>query len=166
MAQLTYPNDFEFGFEGMMADGGPDRYVRSYVNSAADMEFGYAAVQGPSDAEIRTPSGAADVFVGITVHTHATERYEQGPMGGPYVGIPSTHPANVMAKGRVIVVVENAVAPGDDVYVRFQNAGAAPEAVGRFRNDADAGDAFQVTAARWLSSAAAGEKAILEVNLP
>ena len=167
MAQLTYNDFFDLGFEGQLADGSPDRFIQSKVNAAASMEFGRAVVQGATDKEVALPSaGTGETFAGVTVHTHATERFLQGPSGGPFVGIPQNQPANVLTKGRVVVVPETAVTPADPVYYRWQGAGADPEALARFRADADSGDALLVASARWVTSAAAGEKAILELNLP
>ena len=65
-----------------------------------------------------------------------------------------------------MVIVEEDVTPDDDVFFRHSGAGASPEAIGRFRTDADTANADQVNSARWLTSAVAGGLAVLGINLP
>ena len=166
--QTTYPEQFGFGFEGQLADSGSDRFIRIYTNSVADMSFGRAVVQLPADAdnECSIPSAASQGLLGITTFTHAWERDLLSDSGD--AGIAQNKPANVLRRGRVIVVVESAVTPASPVYYRHSNAGASPEAIARFRgdNDGGSGDVEQVTSgARFMTSASAGEKAILEISL-
>ena len=68
-------------------------------------------------------------------------------------------------KGRVFVEVEEAVVPTDPVFVRFA-AGGGGTKLGSFRKSADTATAVALAAgqARYVSSAGAGEIAILEVN--
>jgi hypothetical protein len=51
------------------------------------------------------------------------------------------------------------------VFYRHTNAGALPEALGRFRNDTT--DATEIPGARWVrTTAGAGQLTIIEFNLP
>ncbi len=167
--QTTYPENMPLGLEGQLADDGGDRHTRAYVEeNGVEYFFGRAVERGTADDEYVSPLGTLADFLGVTTRTQATE-LSSLPPGATLEAIPATKPANVLSKGRVIVFPENAVAPGDSVFYRFQNTGVDPEGQGRFRSDNDAasGDVVEVTAgARWLSSAAAGEAAILELNLP
>lgn len=170
--QTTYPANFSLGQEGQLADGGTDRHTRTLVEDtgALDYFFGRAVERGTEDNTFILPAGTAANFVGITHKTHAVE-IGQLPVGASLEGIPSTQPANVLRRGRVIVLPETAVAPGDAVFYRFQNTGADPEGNGRFRadNDAASGDVVELAAGSgvaWVTSANAGEPAILELNLP
>jgi hypothetical protein len=170
--QVTYPANFALGQEGQLADGGTDRRTVTAVEETGlvDYFFGRAVERGTVDATFVTPAGTAANFLGITSKTHAVEIGEL-PLDPALEGIPATQPANVTTKGRVIVLPETAVAPGNAVFYRFQNAGAAPEGQGRFRadNDAASGDVVELAAGSgvaWVTSANAGEPAILEVNRP
>lgn len=168
MAQLTYPETFAIAQEGSLADGGTDRHTRTFTEeNGVEYFFGRAVEQGTADGEYISPAGTAADFLGVTHRTHAVE-LDQLAVAGE-TGIPANKPANVITKGRVIVFPETAVAPGNAVFYRFQNAGAAPEGQGRFRadNDAASGDVVQLAAgAKWRSTAVAGEAAILELNFP
>lgn len=167
--QVTYPANFALGQEGQLADGGTDRHTRTFAEeNGVDYFFGRAVERGTADNEFISPAGTAANFLGITSKTHAVEIGEL-PLDPALEGIPGGQPANVTTKGRVIVLPETAVAPGNAVFYRFQNTGADPEGQGRFRadNDAASGDVVEVTAGlTWRSSANAGEPAILEVHLP
>jgi hypothetical protein len=63
------------------------------------------------------------------------------------------------------VRVEEAVLPGDPVFVRFA-AGAGGTGLGAFRKSADTGSAAQVpNGAVYMTTASAGSLALVEVNL-
>lgn len=163
--QTTYPAAFALGFEGQLADGGSDRHSETRVNTTVEMSFGRAVVRHASnDNEVEVPSTGNVNFEGITHHTHAVEL--GSIVGTATEGIPEDKPANILRKGRIVVLVEEAVTPADSVFFRHNAPGALPEALGRFRTDADAGDATAVASARFVTSAAAGELAVLEINLP
>ncbi len=73
--------------------------------------------------------------------------------------------ASLVRKGRVWVVVEEAVAVGDDVYFRHTAGGGGSE-LGAFRNDADTASCDQLTQANWLVGSSGAGVALLEVNIP
>ena len=75
-----------------------------------------------------------------------------------------TEMVTVLRKGRIYVQVEVAVISDDDVYVRHVASGVLVR--GGFGNTADTSTAFIVSAARFVTSAAAGGFAIVEINLP
>ena len=58
----------------------------------------------------------------------------------------------------LVAWVEQGVAPGDPVYVRFAPSASMPSLVqpGAFRKDADGGTAKLSRGSRWLKAAAAG----------
>ncbi len=160
--QTTYPEQFEIGFEGQLADGASDRFTRTYANPNADMSFGRVVIQGAADAECALPSAPGQSAIGITHFTHAWERSLLPDTGT--AGIPRTKPANVLRRGRIVVVVETPVTPADTPHFRHANAGASPEDIGRLRADNAGGDATPLSG-RFMTSAAAGEKAIFEFDL-
>ena len=162
--QTTYPSDFTLAFEGALVDGGRDAHIVTASNVAAASFFGRAClIVADEEDRFVQPTATAGVFMGILVHTHAIEQ-SQVTAGG--AGLPVNHPCGILRKGRIWVVVEEAVTTTDSVFYRHTTPGAAPEFLGRFRTDADTAAATQITAARWVSAAAAGGLAKLEINLP
>lgn len=128
--------------------------------------FGRFVVQDDQGQDYcRLPYAAADVSglsaLGVAVHTHAIE---QAANTANNTGYEFQSSISVLRKGRVYVDVETAVDPGDDVYIRHTVSGSTY--LGAFRNDNDSGNATQVSSARFVSKAGAGETAIVEINLP
>jgi hypothetical protein len=70
----------------------------------------------------------------------------------------------VMKKGRVWVRVEDAVAAEAAAFVRFV-VGLPGQVLGAFRSDADAGNAAALPNAKFVTAAAAGGLALLDLNL-
>ena len=71
--------------------------------------------------------------------------------------------ADIMRKGKVYVVCENGCVPGNRLFVRAVAAGAEIE--GALRSAADSTDCIDSSnQGVWLSTAAAGALAILEVD--
>ena len=127
--QTTYPVTNDLGFEGMIADLA-QRTSDSLANEETSaVPFGRGVIKGTLENQFLLPSAQADVMLGITVHTHATEDPDDA-------GIAAKETAAIMREGRVIVTPETTIAIGDPVFLRW-TAGAAGEVAGRFRNDAD-----------------------------
>lgn len=146
--------------EGMWVDDATDKHSRTYTDPSNATLFGRAAIQGSNPDEFQVPSGSAGVFIGITTHTYSVAA---GDVPLATEGIPATQPAVIMTKGRMWVVVEEAIVLTDLVFYRHATPGAAPEALGRFRKDADVAAATQVVNARWLTTGAAGALVQLEL---
>lgn len=128
-----------------------------------EMPFGIGVFQGSAFDEAKIPYGAG-TFLGVVAYDQS---YPNSRASGDAT-VPAGGPVAVVRKGRVWVMVEEAIALGDAVYVR--HTGTAPEQRGAFRNDADTADAQQISAgARWF----AGDRVVngvriagLELNLP
>jgi hypothetical protein len=71
---------------------------------------------------------------------------------------------NVMRKGYIFVLVEDAVAKGGAVYVRYA-AGAGGTQLGSCRSDDPGSEAALLPSARYETAADAGELAMVEINL-
>lgn len=164
MAITSYGNKPAESFPGMLAGLGPRDLVTG-LNKVTAIPFGTGAVQATTgDRDIVVPAASTDVFVGVAVHQHV----EQG-----YGTVNATHAVNsavpLLRRGRIWVMAEQAVAPTDPVFVRYTangTIGGVVTAAGQFRKDADTSRALAVPNARWVTSAAAGGLAVLEVNLP
>lgn len=105
--------------------------------------------------------GASEVPLGVLVHNQAQEN----PALAGALGVDELEEATVLRRGRVWVVVEEAISIGDDVFFRHTAGGGGTE-IGAFRTDADTATADQVTQAEWLSETAGAGVALLEINLP
>lgn len=166
MPQVTVSLDMDLSFEGAGFDGSQDSYAKTASNVAAASFFGRAclAVVGAGDQFVQ-PTGSAGVFIGILKHTHAIEQ-SQVVVGA--AGLPVNHPGAVMRRGRIWVVAETVIDDvTDGVFYRHTTPGAAPEFLGRFRNDADTADATLIPEATWgRITTAVGQLTFIELNLP
>lgn len=127
-----------------------------------EMPFGIGVFAGTDWDECIVPNGSG-TFLGVSVLDHS---YPNISSDGSVVT--SGGPVGVMRKGRIWVVVDQAITVGAAVYVR--HTGSAAEVRGSFRVDADTADAQVVSAgARWASvdQVVNGVRiAKLELNLP
>lgn len=163
--QTNYSKEAALGRVGGLADEKPPRDVVTGVAAAA-IPFGLFLVRDTGgDDKVKVPTAAGDFaargsLMGVAL---ATQAIESDPSVVP-AEYPIGHPINVGKKARVFVRPEDAVTPTSGVFVRH-TAGAG-ESLGAFRTDADGTDAADISAyARWMSSADAGELAVLEVDL-
>lgn len=161
MSQTSYPVDQAIAFAGL-AHGDLARSVSRLNSQGAAIPFGSAVVEDSSDdAKAKLPAGAVGKLLGAVRHTHAVDNQGLVSPGG----IPDGEMMSVMREGQMFVKVATAVAKGDAVYVQHTlNLGVEP---GEWRNDADGGNAELISAGvSYLTSAAAGEFAVIELNLP
>jgi hypothetical protein len=185
-AQGSYPQRLVVGHEGMIGD--LQAYVsRSYTNeSAAVIPFGHAVIvdsAATSGLGAKLPAGASATGVlGIAADSYTFEANANGSYQGTgvipgtakttdgRVGYPDKQVVNVLSKGVIFVYSVDAVALGDAVRLyHTDHASASTNGgyKGRFGKTAVAGKTFEVTAgARWLSAAAAGGIALLEIDIP
>lgn len=166
MPQLTYPLDLTNAFPGLLADLSPRNDVLSRSSEeAASFPYGTAVVAGTDpDTQVLLPTLAADL-VGVVSHSHVNE------VGGDDENLADpNHTLNCLHVGRVYVQLESSspavVAGTTAVFVRTANPAAAPadEGLGRFRGDADIGDALTLTGGRWITSGSAGDLVVLEID--
>lgn len=159
MAQLSYTTNMAPAFAGMKVDIGQD-YVRSMVNAeaTAELPFGIAVVQGTGDDACILPVDAASKYVGVVLHSHHYDpTYDMG-----VVGLKPKVTVNILVWGQCYVTVEEAVTVGDRVFVRHTPGTGTQR--GAFRRSADAATTIEIRGARYLTSAAAGGVAQVEVD--
>lgn len=169
--QTTYETEPAAAIAGQLAQGFLDADVRSMYNAEASAKvmFGRAVKWGSTtDAKAaKLPAAESDKIVGIVCHSHA---YENDPTYGeldPTAGTGGVRAGGklaVLRRGTIWVIAEDAVVPGDRLWVRAV-AGGDPEFLGGLTNADDSTDTIDCTAqGEWLDAAAAGELARLSVD--
>jgi len=163
--QTTYTTSPAIALEGQRyPTQGED--IISMVNreASAEMDFGLAVVWevpegGTEDAGALAPDAIDEIVAGILVHSHAYAKPDQ--LGDD--GVKPGEKLSVMRKGKIWVKPEDAVAPGDRLFIRAVVAGGERE--GAVRMSADSTDCIDSTGQGvFLTSAGAGELALLEVD--
>lgn len=162
MSQTSYAVNMEAGKEGLLFDLGVKDAI-SCVNPAVEMPFGKLAVVNGTEGQCKLPELAADIttaknVLGIVL---ASQEMEQLSSGDPRYVVQSVLP--VLRKGRVWVKVEEAVAEGSDVYVRYAAGG---NGIGSFGDTAGTSERALLAGARYLKGAAANGLAVVEISLP
>ncbi len=153
MSQLDYNVNMDIAFEGMLADANLE-HADSGLAEGSNLEFGLGVKKGTSDNQFAPLAAAADKFEGVLIHRHR----EEGDLLDKQA-------VSVLRRGRIYVLVEEAVVKGDAAFVRA--VATTGERAGAFRKSADGTDTIDLTGvAVFKTSAEAGELAILEVNLP
>ena len=142
----------------------------STINIQAEQGFPVTAVfvtSGGSAVTWTTNYSNDNVFYGISVYIQ-NKMNLYGPQGSagaaPY--IPGDAVAT-LTRGRIYVKAENNVTSDSPVYWR-QIATMSNPILGSFRSDSDGGNAILLpnTQVRWITSASAGNLAVLEINQP
>lgn len=134
------------------------------VPNAGNIPFGrFVAQSAINPGRCYLPVASTDITsiksaAGVAVRSDSIEN-------GDDEGYPLNEAVEVLSAGVVWVPVEEAVTPASDVYVRYAARGLNTE-LGTFRTDSDSSTAAALPSARWLTSAGAGELALLEINLP
>ena len=146
-------------------DGNGSPEERSYA-AGVDITNGRLVVMGAADGRCRLPTAAGDITGGTAL---GISRYRATSMvnwpAGQTVPYPQGVTVPVVRRGPVWVKVEEAVAPGDAVFVRHAS-GAGGTALGAFRKSADTATAAQLPGAVYLDTAAANGLARVDLNLP
>lgn len=133
--------------------------------SAVQMSFGRMAVRGAQDDEVAPPSTINDTPIGLVMEDCLIDPQALGT--NPTGDIPAGCEICVGYRGKFVVLAEDAVTEGNAVYWRATGADNVTTFAGGFRGDDDGGNAILLNGARWsTSTTAAGQKAIIELNMP
>lgn len=126
--------------------------------------FGSAVCQGTATNGLILPADANSVFRGVAVKTDVFEKRSGYSLdSNEDMGYPTKYELGYLLRGVIGVKVATAVAITDPVYWVHTTNGASVK--GLWRNNADTANAVQVTAARWVTPASAGNVARLALNL-
>jgi hypothetical protein len=161
MSQTSYATNMTRGYAGMRADAGP-KDVASFVSeeASAEIPFGVVVAFGASEGLCELPDASTDVLCGVVL---AEQTFEVGNELGT-TGVKPKLPVSVLRKGRVLVRCEDAVTPGQRLFVRYAS-GAGGTQLGSCRRSAVASETIDATTQGvFLTSASAGGLAVLEVD--
>lgn len=160
--QNTYNKKRAFAYEGMLVDGSHNDIAPMRNDEAsAEIAFGVAvkfdSTSDEQSAKLLTAI-TGELVAGITILQHS---YASSQLGDD--GVKAGESLNIMRKGRIWVICEDGCNVGDRLHIRAVAAGA--EKAGALLSAADGTDTIDSTKqGQWLTSAAAGELAVLEVN--
>lgn len=150
--------------EGQLADLN-NHDTRSYA-AGVDITNGRFVVMGATDGRCKLPTATGQITggtaLGISIYEPTRMVNWPSSVTVPY---PQGSTVPVLRRGPIWVKVEEAVAPGDPVFVRFA-AGAGGTALGSFRKSADTATAVQYPGAVYLDTAAANGLARVDLNAP
>jgi hypothetical protein len=159
MSQTSYSSTMSFGIEGQLADNGANDVLSKVNGAAAEIEFGMGVIRGASDEAVILPSAETDVIIGIALHSHA---YALGTELD--TGIEEEGSVSMLRKGRVLVLVEEAVTAGDRGWCRAVS-GAGGTRLGAWRKSDVGTETIDCTKqAVFITSAAEDALAVLEVD--
>lgn len=162
--QSTYGENPTIGIKGQLADSGAHDVISMVNNeSSQEMAFGLAVVfEGSTDDQgALAPDAISEQVAGILVHSHAYSNDSDGDLGT--TGLKPGAILNVLRKGRIWVEAEEAVSPGDPLWIRAVVTGNEEE--GALAMQADSTDMIDSSnQGRWLTTATAGNIALLEVD--
>lgn len=133
------------------------------------MQGGLLAVLASNDDDCKLPTASGDITsvlkpLGVTRSNVARDpNFPSGGTAGYTYQIGDS--VELVSRGRVWVTVEEAVAPGDDVYVRHTASGGNTQR-GSFRTSSDSSTAALLAGARYLTTASADGLALVDLNLP
>lgn len=162
----TLPN---VAIAGQLADTGRDMNLASYFSQEASLQmmFGTMAMQGADDfGDNIVTAGNVAKLVGVVVYSGS---YQKGNELGAVVdangrlGLLPTITHNILKRGRIWVLCEEAVTPSSSVRVRCTNAG---NGAGTFRtSSAGGGLSMLLGGARYLDTAAIGGFSRVEFDM-
>lgn len=165
--QQTAVGDMSIAFAGALADTSRSQCDSKYnAETSAEIPFGVGVVRHSSDEDNAvvkphtSAAAAAPLFAGVVVHSHDySPDIEIGS-----TGVKAKMTMSVLQKGRIYVLPEENVTPGDAVRMRVVVAGN--EVAGSFRTTADSTDCINLSkVARWVTTGSTSVPAVLEIDI-
>jgi hypothetical protein len=147
--QSTYSELQPIGQAGMPASGDFSADTRN-CETTAGIGFGVAVSQGAADLGAVIGGASAAVFVGVTIADKSV------PYNGTADGYARYDSMGVMTRGQIWVVTGGIVAAGGDVTFAATTGVLSSAATG--------GSQFAIAHARWMTGAASGGIALLQLG--
>lgn len=171
--QTTFSTAPAIGYAGTLDSNlAHDVITMKNAEASASMVFGRAVKfkdTVTTDKDAVYPAAETDKVLGIILHAHTyalewtdADGTEYGQLDADGVKVGGF--LNILRRGRVLVIAEDAVEAGDPLWVRC-TAGGAGEVVGGLTNADEGTETIDCsTKGMWLTSASAGGLAWLDVN--
>lgn len=147
--QSTYSELQPIGQAGMPASGDFSADTRN-CETTAGIGFGVAVSQGAADLGAVIGGASAAVFVGVTIADKSV------PYNGTADGYARYDSMGVMTRGQIWVVTGGIVTAGGDVTFASTTGVLSSAATG--------GSQFAIANARWMTGAASGGIALLQLG--
>lgn len=148
-------------FAGMRQHGGPaicDTALQQ--ETSAEVPFGVMVKRGTVDRSCKNLSAANDKLFGVVQHSHAISKEELGTLG-----VKPGSMLDIMRQGRITVLAETNIAPGDRAHVRYA-PGAGGTTLGAFRNAAVSNETIDVTGlVEFEETASAGQPVTIWLDM-
>lgn len=159
----------DVAIEGMVSRTSPVRTRDRVCNVTAGVQNGRLVVQDTRDGQCRLPAAPADIAKAIGIAPYRATQMPAWPPGTLSVHYPKGQTIGAISGGRVWVKVEADVAAFGSVFVRYTVRGGLNQ-LGAFGPTADTVAAVDyaglLAGAVYLTSATAGNLALVELNLP
>lgn len=119
MSQIAINQEMAVGYAGMWADAA-ENTVESKVNAEASLPiaFGWAVRQGTGDRECLKVIADTNKIIGVVAHSHVYAKGGSLPQLDT-VGVLPKNVLNVVRRGRLYVVVGEAVLAGQRPYYQI-----------------------------------------------
>lgn len=144
--------------------GGPDITVTVLVAQAQRIPFGVGVVVDPRESspatQCRLPRLTGEITAGTFLGIAAADTSLPNDDG---LGYESQKSVQILRKGEIWVVTEDACVQGGQVFCRFQDP-TADYGLGSFRSDADTADAVAVPGAMFMYDSDADGLNRIELN--
>lgn len=159
--QNSYSKTMPIALKGQIYDNNPSETVVKAAEGVSGIKFGYGLVRGTNpDEQVKIPV-ATGTIVGLAVKKADAELVD----GASEAIYKETEGVTILRRGWIYVKTEQAVVPGDPVFIRYTLAGATgtnPE-LGKARKDADTAKAVAFTGATFESTTAADGLALVRI---
>ena len=159
--QTTYAREHGVAYAGLLADMNPDGAQSKLNKSGGGIPFGHGVVSDGDDAaKLPNSVSVATEFVGVVMR----ELNRVTETGGTF-NAPDQRDMTVITHGIIWVAANAAVSKDDPVYFIVSDGTGTNQ--GEFSNVIGAGAtlAVEITDAKWITSAGAGELAKISLGL-
>jgi hypothetical protein len=158
MAQTSYTASPAVAYAGLEGDIQPARKAAKVNEESSAIPFGVAVKRGTSENKAKLPATAADEIIGVVLSTYAADNQALAQAAG----VAAAGQMTIIEEGDVFVKVEEAVAVGDQVFVRF--ASGSGTQLGAFRKSIDSSTARRLPGAVYETAAAQDGYALVRLG--
>ena len=153
--QSSYALELTNAIEGMLFDSRDSMVVALRNDVGAEVPYGHLVCQSTSDSDAFVLAVNAGVVAGVLIHAHNHEHVT--------TGLPDDKFGNILQRGIVWVITEDACTVDDTPRVRVADGGGYTK--GSIRVGSSAGNTAPLSGCKFMRAAGAGELVPLYINL-